>query len=138
MAGQLRLPRDRGEIRVLMLATSGLRRHIRRNAGLRVDQADQGRGPVAALGQSLGRGPVRLELLHDHGFPYSRHPLDDRRESSYQSRAQGLARNFDRERPGSSLSRKGALRERAGRNHWSLLAFVDLVWGLHLCAFYLL
>ena len=55
-----------------------------------MDQADHGRR--AALGQSVGRAAVRLDLLHDHRLP--RHPRDDRRDLPADHRPQGLARRL--------------------------------------------
>ncbi len=79
--------RDRAKTAALMLVTAALRRDVRRHAGVRMDQADH--GGRAALGKSVGRGAVRLHLLHDHGLP--RHPRHDRRDFPDRHRAQGLA-----------------------------------------------
>ena len=65
---------DRDQKRGLDAGDRGIGRHIRRNAGFRVDQADHGRR--APLGQPVGRGAVWLKLFHDHGLP--RYPCDVR------------------------------------------------------------
>ena len=77
--------RDRVRCAIFMRADRALRRHLRRDAGVRVDQADHGGGP--ALGKPVGRAAVRLGLLHDHRLP--RHPRDHRGDLPADHRAQG-------------------------------------------------
>ena len=109
--GQFRLsprpPQDGGPD----AADGGARRHLRRHAGVRMDQADHGRR--AALGQSVGRGAVRLDLLHDHRLP--RHPCDHRRDLPAHHRAQGLARRL-RRRDDAASSPAGGATTRASRS----------------------
>ena len=101
--GQFRLPPRSREDRGPDAGHRGVRRHLRRHAGLRVDQADHGRRPT--LGKSVGRGAVRLKLLHDHRLP--RHPCHDRRD---------LPDRSSRERSGAATSMsEGAAFSRAGR-----------------------
>ena len=65
--GQLRLPPRPRQTAALMLMHRRLRRDLRRHAGLRVDQADHRK--ACGPGATLGRGAVRLGVLHDHGLP---------------------------------------------------------------------
>jgi hypothetical protein len=96
-----------------------------------MDQADHGRR--AALGKSVGRGAVRLMLLHDHRLP--RHARDDRRDLPDHHCAKGLARRFRDWRRGFFTSRKGnyEIVEIMGL-YWH---FVDLVWVFIFAFFYL-
>ena len=91
-------------------------------------------GRRAALGQSVGRGAVRLDLLHDHRLP--RHPCDDRRD---------LPASSSRERSGAATTttgRRGFFTSRRGNYeiveimglYWH---FVDLVWVFIFAFFYL-
>ena len=110
----------------------GVRRHLRRHAGLRMDQADHGRR--TALGQPVGRGAVRLELLHDHRLP--RHARVDRRDlPDHRSRDKVWRGDFDVERRGFFTGRKGnyEIVEIMGL-YWH---FVDLVWVFIFAFFYL-
>ena len=116
--------RDRANTAALMLVTAGLRRHLRRHAGLRVDQADPRRGR-AALGQPAGRGAVRLGVLHDHRL--SRPARVGRRDLPDASSRCASGRGF--------YDRKGnyEIVEIAGL-YWH---FVDLVWVFIFAFFYL-
>ena len=60
--------RNRAQDHFAYAAHGGVRRHLRRHAGLRVDEADR-RRRRAALEQPDGRRAVRRGLLHDHRLP---------------------------------------------------------------------
>ena len=81
--------RDRATTAVLMLATAASRRHLRRHAGLRMDQADRARacGPGAIR---WARAQFGSTLLHDHGL--SRPARIGRRDLPAHRGAEGLAR----------------------------------------------
>ncbi len=116
---------------ILMLVTSGIRRNVRRNAGVRMDQADH--GGRAALRATRGARRSSAQLLHDHWLP--RHPRDDRRDFPDRHRAKGLAGRLRCvERRGFFTSRKGhyEIVEITGL-YWH---FVDLVW-VFIFAFFL-
>src|ERR1700674_5115932 len=85
---QLRLSKRSRQNVYLPAAHRGTGRHIRGHAGFRVDQADRRRRGTS-VGQPHGRGPVRLELLHDHGFPW--HARVDRRDFPDYRGDQGVA-----------------------------------------------
>src|SRR5262249_49516398 len=126
---QFRLPPRSRQKRGIDAADRGAWRHIRRNAGFRVDQADH--GGRAALGQPVGRGPVWIQLFHDHGLP--RHPRDDRSDLPDHHFAKSVAWRL---RPRSArlfYQPQGALRER--RNHGPVLALRRSGVGVHLCLF---
>ena len=129
--GQFRLPPRSRQKRGLDAGDRGIWRHIRRNAGFRMDQADHGRR--AALGKPLGRGPVWLDLFHDHGLP--RYPRDDRRDFPDHHFAKSVAGRFRPGRRGFFTSRKGRYEivEIMGL-YWH---FVDLVWVFIFALFYL-
>ncbi len=59
--------RDRVKAAGLMVVTAFFGADVRRHAGVRVEQAHLRRR--AAVGQPVGRGAVRLGLLHDHRLP---------------------------------------------------------------------
>src|SRR5262249_18567656 len=126
---QFRLPPRSPEKRGVDAGDRGIWRHIRRNAGFRVDQADHGRG--AALGQPVGRGPVWLQLFHDHGL--SRHPCDDRSHLPDHHFAKSVAWRLRPRNARLFHQPEGALRDR--RNHGSVLALRRSGVGVHLCPF---
>src|SRR6266849_3936564 len=82
-------------------------------------------------GQPVGRGPVWLQLFHDHGLP--RHPCDDRSHLPDHHCAKSVAWRL---RPRSARlfhQPQGALRDR--RNHGPVLALRRSGVGVHLCPF---
>ena len=121
MAVNFAYRRDRGKTTALMLVTAGLGRHLRQHAGVRVDQADLGRR--AAVDQPDGRGPVRLDVLHDHGLPRSARL--GRRDLSLDRSAEGSRGDYDR---------KGIQIVEIAGLYWH---FVDLVWVFIFAFFYL-
>ena len=89
---------------------------------------------VRPWGNPVGRGAVRLDLLHDHRLP--RHPCDDRRDLPAHHRAQGLARRL--------RHRTAAASSPAARGNYEIVEiiglywhFVDLVWVFIFAFFYL-
>src|SRR3546814_9978662 len=83
------------------------------------------RSPV---GESVGCGPVRVELLHDHRMP--RHARHHRRDLPDYRGAQGLARRLRRRAAGLLHQPEGELR--GGRDHGPLLALRRSGMGVHL------
>ena len=61
---------------------------------------------VRPWGNPLGRGAVRLGVLHDHRLP--RHARDDRRDLPGHRRRQGLRGDLDHQRPGFLTGRDAA------------------------------
>jgi cytochrome c oxidase subunit 3 len=122
--------RDRAKTAVLMLVTAAFGATF---VGMQAFEWSKLIHEGVRPGRTLGRGPVRLLLLHDHGLP--RHPRDDRRDLPAHHRAQGLAGDFDQERRGFFTSRKGRYEivEIMGL-YWH---FVDLVWVFIFALFYL-
>src|SRR5262249_6895605 len=126
---QFRLPPRSRQKRGVDAGDRGIWRHIRRNAGFRVDQADHGRG--AALGQPVGRGPVWLQLFHDHGL--QRHPCDVRSDITDHNFAKSVAWRLRTRREMLFHKTDGVLCYR--RNHGPVLALLRSSVGVHFCPF---
>jgi cytochrome c oxidase subunit 3 len=107
-------------------------RDVRRDAGVRVEQADL-RGGNTPVGQPDGRGAVRRDVLHDHRL--SRHARVDRRDLLIIVAVKVLRGSLDAERPGFLTGRRGnyEMVETMGL-YWH---FVDLVWVFIFAVFYL-
>ena len=123
--------RDRKKTAILMLLTAALRRHVRRHAGVRMDEADHGRR--SALGNPWGAAQFGSSFFMITGF-HGTHVTIGVIFLLIIARKVWRG-DFDTERRGFFTSRKGnyEIVEIMGL-YWH---FVDLVWVFIFAFFYL-
>jgi cytochrome c oxidase subunit 3 len=128
---QLRLQEGPSPYRHLSVAHRGAGRHVCRDAGVRVDQADP--GGRTSLGQSVRRGAVRLVLFMITGFHGTHVSIGVIFLIIVAIKV--LRGDLDNEKPGFMTGRKGnyEIVETMGL-YWH---FVDLVWVFIFAFFYL-